>query len=358
MLIHICCSVDSHYFFDELLKQLDEKEKSDLKAFFYNPNIHPKEEYELRLNDVKRSCKIFNIPLIEGEYDIENYLSNTEHLSKEKEGAKRCDVCFDMRFEESAKMASSLNMNSFTSTLLVSPKKDIAKLKKSGEKLAEMFHVKFKAFDFKGKDFTSKIKSISNKENLYKQDYCGCIYAMRNEYENKKELMSDALKRVLPNDIGDRVFQYKLRDEYEKDGIEYKLIKQKIVNYRLLNGYLKYKNEVIPSYIIHFSEEIKRETKFKANLVTDGIAYTNRYDINIVDIDRLNRVVNRNFGSVKELLKNPLTTEEEDRIRKSVLEINNRNSIFIVDKIERENYKGYIKAIFFNDTITIIKKIR
>ena len=92
MLVHICCSVDSHFFLEKL--QADYPEEM-LTGFFYDPNIHPYSEYRLRYLDVQRSCKKLGIDLIEGEYDYETWMDAVRGLEKEPEKGKRCEVCFD-----------------------------------------------------------------------------------------------------------------------------------------------------------------------------------------------------------------------------------------------------------------------
>ena len=132
MLVHICCSIDSHYFLQKLQKDYPNEK---LIGFFYNPNIHPYYEYKLRLIDVKRSCKILNIELIEGDYDFVNWMKKVKGFENEPEKGIRCSICFDRRFEITAKKAFDLAEKKFTSTLLMSPKKSIEQLKQSGEKL-------------------------------------------------------------------------------------------------------------------------------------------------------------------------------------------------------------------------------
>ncbi len=105
MLVHICCSVDSHFFMEKLQHEYpDEK----LIGFFYDPNIHPYSEYQLRYLDVQRSCNKLGIELIEGDYDFENWMDAVRGLEKEPEKGARCEVCFDRRFEVSAYKALEL----------------------------------------------------------------------------------------------------------------------------------------------------------------------------------------------------------------------------------------------------------
>ena len=146
MLVHICCSVDSHFFLEKLQKDYpDEK----LVGFFYDPNIHPYSEYQLRLLDVTRSCKRLNIELIEGEYDYENWLTAVHGLEQEPEKGKRCEVCFDKRFSVSAEKALELGEKTITTTLLVSPLKSQEQLKRVGDAFYEKNGVKFIAVDYR-----------------------------------------------------------------------------------------------------------------------------------------------------------------------------------------------------------------
>jgi len=131
VLVHICCAVDSHYFLNRLRKDFPNEK---LVGYFYDPNIHPYSEYKLRLLEVKRSCKKLRVELIEGEYDFDSWLKAVEGLELEPEKGKRCNVCFDYRFRESAKMCAKLGLKRFTSTLLTSPKKSISQLRNEGEK--------------------------------------------------------------------------------------------------------------------------------------------------------------------------------------------------------------------------------
>ncbi|NPA82006.1 MAG: epoxyqueuosine reductase QueH, partial [Epsilonproteobacteria bacterium] len=129
MLVHICCSVDSHFFLQKLREKFPNEK---LIGFFYDPNIHPYSEYKLRLLDVKRSCEILDIPLIEGEYDFESWLEAVRGYENEPEKGRRCEVCFDRRLEVTALKAKELNENKITTTLLTSPKKSKEQLKKAG----------------------------------------------------------------------------------------------------------------------------------------------------------------------------------------------------------------------------------
>jgi epoxyqueuosine reductase len=152
VLVHICCSVDSHFFIEKLQQEYpDEK----LIGFFYDPNIHPYSEYQLRLLDVERSCQKLGIELIEGEYDFENWMDAVRGLESEPEKGSRCEVCFDRRFEVSAHKAIELGESTMTTTLLVSPKKSQEQLIRSGEVFEASHGIKFVAFDYRKNNGTA-----------------------------------------------------------------------------------------------------------------------------------------------------------------------------------------------------------
>ncbi len=175
MLVHICCAVDSHFFLQKLRKEYPNEK---LTGFFYDPNIHPYSEYYLRLLDVKRSCKMLGIELIEGAYDTEAWLEAVRGLEHEPEKGARCAVCFDRRFEVSAQKAAELGEECFTSTLLTSPKKSLKQLKIAGDALAERFGVNFVAPDYRKASGTQEQNILAKKDALYRQDYCGCLFGL------------------------------------------------------------------------------------------------------------------------------------------------------------------------------------
>ncbi len=220
MLVHICCSVDSHFF----LKKLKEKfPKEKFIGFFYDPNIHPYSEYKLRLLDVKRSCRMLNIPLIEGEYDFESWLDAVRGFENEPEKGKRCEICFDKRLEISAKKAKELGERTITTTLLTSPKKSKEQLKKTGEEIAKKFGVEFVDVDFRKGGGTQEQFKMAKEDQLYHQNYCGCMFALKKQRDEQKreasELFSPISNQILPCSIEDKIDLYEKRVELERKGI-------------------------------------------------------------------------------------------------------------------------------------------
>ena len=233
ILIHICCSVDSHFFLEKLQKDFPQEK---LTAFFYDPNIHPYSEYQLRLLDVERSCKKLSIKLLEGEYDFEAWMQAVRGLENEPEKGARCEVCFDRRFEVSAKKALELGENKITTTLLVSPLKSQEQLKRSGDIFYKKYGVEFIALDYRAGGGTQDQSRVTKEQQLYRQDYCGCIYGLTIQRKEQNRLMDEMFSSIsnqtLPASIEERLEMYKYRNELEDKNIKYKIIKQKFLNYR------------------------------------------------------------------------------------------------------------------------------
>ncbi len=158
----------------------------DVIGFFYNPNIHPKKEYERRKMELKKIQNFFNVKILEGNYDVKRWFENVKGLEKEREGGKRCEICYKIRLEETAKKARSLGINVITTTLTVSPWKNSKKIFQIGKSISKEYNVKFLEIDFKKKDGFKKSITFSKILNLYRQKYCGCIFSFQKLLEKKR----------------------------------------------------------------------------------------------------------------------------------------------------------------------------
>ena len=240
MLVHICCSVDSHYFLQKLRQDFPDEE---LVGFFYDPNIHPYSEYYLRLLDVKRSCKMLGIELIEGEYDVESWLDAVRGLEKEPEKGARCSVCFDRRFEVSAKKAAELGHRTFTSTLLTTPKKSLKQLQAAGDAVGARYGVKFVAPDYRKASGTQEQNILAKEDKLYRQDYCGCIFGLSMQRQEQQKLADELFvpvsNQIQPESIEARVAMYERRWQLEEAKRDYRIVKERFLNWRLKLGLLK-----------------------------------------------------------------------------------------------------------------------
>jgi predicted adenine nucleotide alpha hydrolase (AANH) superfamily ATPase len=317
MLVHICCSVDSHFFLQKLQKDYPNEK---LVGFFYDPNIHPYSEYQLRLLDVQRSCQKLKIPLLEGEYDYENWLQAVRGLENEPEKGSRCEVCFDKRFEVSAKKALELGEKTFTTTLLVSPLKSQEQLKKSGDVFYKKYGLKFIAVDYRAGGGSQDQSRVTKEQQLYRQDYCGCIFGLSIQREQQNRLMDEMFSPIanisLPASIEERLELYKKRIELEDQGVEYKIIKQKFLNYREFNFKLiKGKRDVIDAYALCYSTLPRGKSQGKIEFEKDSIYYFNRDEIKFITLKTFNLKAKSNYKSIKELIFNPPNFDDELKIR-------------------------------------------
>ena len=177
LLLHSCCGPCSTTVITML------KEYFDITVFYYNPNIEPREEYEKRKSEQIRLIKELGsefVKFLESDYANEEFRSVTKGLEEEKEGGARCSVCFKLRLETTALKAKELDYEYFGTTLTVSPYKNSYIINEIGAMLEKNFGVKYLYSDFKKNDGYKKSIELSKKYNLYRQNYCGCLYGRDN----------------------------------------------------------------------------------------------------------------------------------------------------------------------------------
>ncbi len=352
MLVHICCSVDSHFFMEKLQQEYpDEK----LVGFFYDPNIHPYSEYRLRLLDVERSCKKLGIELIVGPYDYENWMDAVRGLEKEPEKGSRCEVCFDKRFEVSAHKALELGETSMTTTLLVSPLKSQEQLKKSGDAFHSTHGVEFIAFDYRKNGGTNDQGRVSKEQQLYRQDYCGCIYGLTMQRDQQHRLMDEMFspisRQILPASIEERLEIYKKRMKLEDQGTPYRIIKERFLNYRLLRSSLKVGSEIIPSYPLFYSIINRTQAQGNIDFEIDGQFFLNREEVRLITIETFNALTSSAYQNTKELMFNTPLIETEIALR-SRLTRNpfNTSAIIVVDEIPNAKINLILETKTYEDT--------
>lgn len=220
LLLHVCCATCVAGVIEQL------KNKFDITCYFYNPNIHPREEYECRLSNIREYCRKVGIPLIEGKYDKERWFEVVKGLEKEPEGGtlsvpdkhakragQRCIKCYTMRLEETVRIAigsrdpihpskdpihpanvrgrrgplpvhrsegvggTSPRFDFFSTTLTISPHKKAETINKIGQSLGQKYGVKFYGADFKKNDGFKRACEIARREGFYRQNYCGCVFS-------------------------------------------------------------------------------------------------------------------------------------------------------------------------------------
>ncbi len=180
LLIHSCCAPCSSYILKYLIEYFN------ITVFYYNPNIYPVSEHDKRLNEQKELINQINsekknkfnfIKLIEGPSDFEKFSQISKELENEPEGGKRCCHCYLMRLEKTAEMAKENNYDYFTTTLTISPHKNASVINNIGQKLEAKYSIKYLYSNFKKKDGYKKSIQLSKQYNLYRQDYCGCVFS-------------------------------------------------------------------------------------------------------------------------------------------------------------------------------------
>ena len=177
LLLHCCCAPCSSYCLEYLHKHFR------ITLFYYNPNIHPAQEYKHRADEVRRLVNEMGlseeVTVIEGENDPGVFYSAVKGMEQIPEGRERCFVCYELRLRETAKLAKEMNFDYFTTTLSISPLKNAAKINEIGEALAEEYGIKHLPSEFKKKNGYKRSVELSRQYNLYRQDYCGCVYSRR-----------------------------------------------------------------------------------------------------------------------------------------------------------------------------------
>tara|TARA_B100000315_G_C14357192_1_gene486759 strand:- start:173 stop:724 length:552 start_codon:yes stop_codon:yes gene_type:complete len=171
---------------------------SEIKTtvYFYNPNIHPIQEYELRKDENKRYCQKLGFNFIDADYDKDNWFKRIKGLENETERGERCTKCFDMRFERSALYAHENNFSLFATTLGISRWKDLDQVNNSGLRAADRYSdLNYWGFNWRKAGGSPRMIEISKREEFYQQEYCGCIYSLRDTNKWRKENNRPRIKR-------------------------------------------------------------------------------------------------------------------------------------------------------------------
>ena len=181
LLLHSCCGPCSSYVLEYLSNYFK------ITIFYYNPNIDTNDEFKKRLEEQKRLIKEMNlnVEVIDGIYNYDDFNSIVKGLELEPEGGSRCFKCYRLRLEKTATIAKDKNFDYFGTTLSISPFKNANKLNEIGLELEQEYDVKYLTSDFKKKNGYVRSIELSSKYQLYRQDYCGCIYS-KLERDRKK----------------------------------------------------------------------------------------------------------------------------------------------------------------------------
>ena len=186
LLLHSCCAPCSSAILEFLQNYFD------ITVYFYNPNITFEEEYYKRLNEQREyhEKRGYSIKVIEGKYDPrEDFFKQVKGLEDRKEGGERCFKCYTLRMEATVQKAKELGFDYFSTVLSISPLKNAQWINEIGEELSEKYGIKFLNGDFKKKNRYLRSTEISREYELYRQDYCGCVFSkMEREVKEKEKL--------------------------------------------------------------------------------------------------------------------------------------------------------------------------
>ncbi len=185
ILLHSCCAPCSSHVIDTLTNYFN------ITILYYNPNIEPLEEYEKRKQEEIRFINEYpaknQLNIMDCDHENNKYHETIKGLEQEREGGARCIKCYFLRLEKTAMLAKRSNFDYFATTLTVSPLKNSAKLNEIGEYLSEKYDIKYLYSDFKKKEGYKHSIEMAKEYDLYRQDYCGCIYSKKERELQKQQ---------------------------------------------------------------------------------------------------------------------------------------------------------------------------
>ncbi len=182
VLLHSCCAPCSGSVIEMM-----HKSGLDMTIYFYNPNIHPTKEYEIRKSENIRYAEKLGIPFVDADYDTDNWFELTKGHENDPERGERCSMCFEMRFVKTAAYAAAHQFSVITSCLGISRWKDFNQVTQAGIRAASLFPgVTYWDFNWRKDGGSSRMYEIAKEEQFYQQEYCGCIYSLRDTNKWRK----------------------------------------------------------------------------------------------------------------------------------------------------------------------------
>lgn len=190
VLLHSCCAPCSGEVMEAMLAS-----GIDYTIFFYNPNIHPLKEYELRKNENIRFAEKFGVPFIDADYDRDNWFERARGMEDEPERGIRCTMCFDMRFERTALYAHEHGFPVITSSLGISRWKNMQQINDCGIRAAARYPgLSYWDYNWRKGGGSSRMIEISKREAFYQQEYCGCVYSLRDTNRHRVATGRDRIR--------------------------------------------------------------------------------------------------------------------------------------------------------------------
>ncbi|EHU2105112.1 epoxyqueuosine reductase QueH [Acinetobacter baumannii] len=189
LLLHSCCAPCSGEVMESLIES-----NINFSIFFYNPNIHPVKEYLMRKEENIRFAEKHNIPFIDADYDTDNWFARAKGMENEPERGIRCTMCFDMRFERTALYAYENGFSLISSSLGISRWKNMAQINDCGIRATSHYpDIQYWDYNWRKNGGSSRMIEISKREEFYQQEYCGCVYSLR---DTNRWRMSNGRDRI------------------------------------------------------------------------------------------------------------------------------------------------------------------
>ncbi|UYZ84110.1 epoxyqueuosine reductase QueH [Entomomonas sp. E2T0] len=190
LLLHSCCAPCS----GEVMEAL-QASAIDYTVFFYNPNIHPEKEYLIRKDENIRFAEKHNIPFVDADYDTDNWFERAKGMEDEPERGIRCTMCFDMRFERTALYAHEHGFHVISSSLGISRWKNMQQINDCGVRAAAKYpDIVYWDYNWRKKGGSQRMIEISKREEFYQQEYCGCIYSLRDSNRWRRQKGREVIK--------------------------------------------------------------------------------------------------------------------------------------------------------------------
>lgn len=204
LLLHSCCAPCS----GEVMETLIESE-IDFSIFFYNPNIHPVKEYLIRKEENIRFAEKHNIEFIDCDYGTDNWFARAKGMENEPEKGIRCTMCFDMRFERTALYAYEHGFRLISSSLGISRWKDMQQINGCGIRaVAHYPEIEYWDYNWRKNGGAHRMIEISKREEFYQQEYCGCVYSLRDTNRWRMKNGRDRIK------LGEKFYSNAMDDEH------------------------------------------------------------------------------------------------------------------------------------------------
>lgn len=228
LLLHICCAPDQTVAVERTVGDYE------VTGFFSNSCIEPDGEYRRRLDNAKYLAEVQGIPIIEDDYFPEAFIDLSKGLEKEPERGRRCDKCIVYRLRRTAERAKADGFDCFATTLTVSPHKDTAFINKTGEELAWELDIEYLPTDFKKQAGFQRSVELSKKLGIYRQNYCGCRYSLRDKKKREADRLAAELEQAVPPEELPSLEKGKIHPNYVPPGAFFK--PEDIVNRRFKQG--------------------------------------------------------------------------------------------------------------------------